>query len=47
MKEILKGGISVLSTDFSQMGRTAASFINGEAFRQEANPFKFILRSSM
>ena len=47
MKEILKGGISVLSTDCSQMGRTAASFINGEIFRQEANPSKFILRSSM
>jgi DNA-binding LacI/PurR family transcriptional regulator len=47
MKEILKGGISVLTTDFNQMGFTAASFINGEPFRQEANPFKFILRSSL
>jgi len=45
MKEILKGGISVLSTDFIRMGSTAASFINGESFSQEANPFRFILRS--
>ena len=47
MKEILKGGISVLSTDFNQMGWRAASFINGETFSQEANPFRFIRRSSM
>lgn len=47
MKEILKGGISVLTTDFKQMGLTAASFINGEPFRQEVNPFRFILRSSL
>lgn len=47
MKEILKGGISVLSTDFRQMGIQVASFINGEAFCQYANPFNFILRSSV
>jgi len=47
MKEILKGGISVLSTDFNQMGFRVASFINGEVFQQEVNPFNFILRSSM
>lgn len=47
MKEILKGGISVLSTDFNQMGFTAASFINGEPFCQQANTFRFILRNSM
>jgi DNA-binding LacI/PurR family transcriptional regulator len=47
MKEILKGGISVLSTDFNQMGKTAASFINGETFSQLANPFRFIVRSSL
>jgi len=47
MKEILKGGISVLSTDFSQMGLRVASFINGEVFTQESNPFRFILRSSL
>lgn len=47
MKEILSGGISVLSTDFEQMGRRAASFINGEAFVQEANPFRFVVRKSI
>lgn len=47
MKEILHGGISVLSTDFIQMGTVAASFINGEPFRQQANPFRLNLRSSI
>ncbi len=47
MKEILHGGISVLSTDFMQMGIMAASFINGEPFSQESNPFRFILRNSI
>lgn len=47
MKEILKGGISVLSTDFKQMGFTVASFINGSPFVRQANPFRFILRSSV
>lgn len=47
MKEILSGGISVLSTDFRKMGITTASFINGESFRQAPNPFYLILRSSV
>ncbi len=47
MKEILSGGISVLSTDFRRMGSTSAAYINGESFRQEANPFYIILRSSI
>lgn len=47
MKELLKGGISVLSTDFKQMGLMAASFINGEPFRQDANPFLLISRNSV
>jgi DNA-binding transcriptional regulator YhcF (GntR family) len=47
MKEILHGGISVLSTDFRNMGMIVASFINGEPFRQEPNPFRFILRNSI
>ena len=47
MKEILKGGISVLSTDFKQMGLKVASFINGESFSQQTNTFRFILRSSV
>jgi len=47
MKEILHGGISVLSTDFRQMGKMVASFINGEAFKQEVNSFQLILRNSL
>jgi DNA-binding LacI/PurR family transcriptional regulator len=47
MKEILKGGISVLSTDFKQMGLTVASFINGGSFSQQTNTFCFILRNSV
>jgi DNA-binding LacI/PurR family transcriptional regulator len=47
MKEILAGGISVLSTDFEKMGKTAASFINGNVFRQESNPFHFLIRNSI
>ena len=47
MKEILKGGISVLTTDFRHMGHQVASFINGQPFMQQPNPFKFILRGSL
>jgi DNA-binding transcriptional regulator YhcF (GntR family) len=47
MKEILAGGISVLTTDFIQMGTKAAAFINGQPFCKEANPSRFILRSSL
>jgi DNA-binding LacI/PurR family transcriptional regulator len=47
MKEILAGGISVLSTDFKHMGNVAASFMNGAAFEQLSNPSKFILRNSI
>lgn len=47
LKEILHGGISVLSTDFRQMGKMVASFINGETFSQEANSFQLILRNSI
>ena len=47
MKEILQGGISVLSTDFKQMGRQTAAFINGGSFKQEANPSRLILRNSI
>ncbi len=47
MKEILAGGISVLSTDFKNMGTVLASFINGAPFEQHANPSHFILRNSI
>ncbi len=47
MKEILAGGISVLSTNFEHMGNVVASFINGAPFEQLVNPSKFILRNSI
>lgn len=47
MKEILHGGISVLTTDFVRMGEKVASFINGATFTQEANDFRMILRKSL
>jgi len=47
MKEILHGGISVLTTDFTRMGEKVASFINGATFTQEANDFRLILRKSL
>ncbi len=47
MKEILAGGISVLSTDFKNMGTLVVSFINGAPFEQYSNPSQFILRNSI
>jgi DNA-binding transcriptional regulator YhcF (GntR family) len=46
VKEILSGGISVLSTDFKQMGKTAAEMISGEKTGLCANPFFLIDRGS-
>ena len=47
MKEILAGGISVLTTDFKYMGTVVASFINGAPFENRVNPSQFILRKSI
>jgi DNA-binding LacI/PurR family transcriptional regulator len=46
MKRILAGGISVLSTDFYQLGQTAAEMVKGSIKGQIANPFQLIERSS-
>lgn len=46
MKELLAGGISVLSTDFVQMGKTAANLVKGTVEGQIANPFRLIERNS-
>ena len=46
MKELLAGGISVLSTDFEQMGITAAKLVKGEIEGKIANPFRLIFRNS-
>lgn len=46
IKEVLCNGISVMSTDFKQMGMTAAKIVKGEAKGQIRNPFQLIRRSS-
>jgi len=47
MKEILHGGISVLTTDFKQMGIKVASFINGAPYSRKPNISRLILRNSI
>ncbi len=46
MKELLSGGISVLSTDFELMGKTAAEMVMGKISGKIANPFRLIYRNS-
>lgn len=46
-KEILAGGISVLSTDFVQMGETMAEMVQTFSRKKIKNPFKLILRHSV
>lgn len=46
-KEILAGGISVLSTDFERMGAEVADMIQTCSRRKVKNPFSLILRSSL
>lgn len=46
-KEILAGGISVLSTDFEKMGSTVAEMIRHNQKVKIKNPFTFIKRKSV
>jgi DNA-binding transcriptional regulator YhcF (GntR family) len=47
LKEILAGGISVISTDFKKMGETAADMIKEKIVSKTANPYLFIPRKSL
>jgi hypothetical protein len=47
LKEILIGGISVLSTDHAKMGETAARLILENKQEKLRNPFTLILRKSL
>jgi len=47
MKEILKGGITVISTNFAQMGRTAGQLIAQRATDRVANPGGLHLRQTL
>lgn len=47
LKEILAGGITTLSTDFTLMGRTMASLIDSKKIETIENPFNLNLRKSL
>ena len=47
MKKFIYKGISVISTDFKALGKTAAEFINMNKKIQSYIPTKLILRESL
>jgi DNA-binding transcriptional regulator YhcF (GntR family) len=47
LKEVLAGGITVISTDFKKMGETAARLIHNKNKIKLANPCSLILRKSL
>ncbi|SFF20840.1 GntR family transcriptional regulator [Spirosoma endophyticum] len=47
LKEVLLDGITVMSTDFDRMGRTAANLIRTNECRHLENPFRLITRNSL
>lgn len=47
LKEILAGGITTLSTDFTQMGKTMASLIEQRSIHAVENPWKLTIRKSL
>lgn len=47
MLEVIENGISVISTDFKQMGKLAAEYINTRSKIQTYVPTKLILRGSL
>jgi DNA-binding transcriptional regulator YhcF (GntR family) len=47
MKEILEGGITVISTDFEQMGKSISNIVNEKLSVQIANPSQLIRRKSL
>ncbi|MBK8506259.1 MAG: GntR family transcriptional regulator [Saprospiraceae bacterium] len=47
LKEILLNGITVISTDFEQLGKTVGELILWNRKEQVANPFRLILRQSL
>lgn len=47
LKELLLDGITVMSTDFAGMGRTAAELILGNTPRHIENPFRLVIRKSL
>lgn len=47
LKEILREGITVVSTDFENLGRQAADLVLGKERKSVANPFYVIARNSL
>jgi len=47
LKEILDGGISVISTDFRKMGESSANMIKNKIFEKVKNPHLLITRNSL
>ncbi len=47
LKEILEGGITVISTDFTKMGVRVAELIQSNELANERNPSKIIIRKSL
>ena len=47
LKEILLDGITVISTDFAQMGKTAAQLILDNSCQHIENPFHLVVRNSL
>jgi len=47
LKKIILNGITTISTDFEQMGQTAAQLIMDHSFEKIRNPFKLTLRESL
>jgi DNA-binding LacI/PurR family transcriptional regulator len=47
VKEILEGGITTISTNHDEIGRTAAEMILSGNFRRIKSPFEFIKRKSL
>lgn len=47
MKEILEGGVTVISTEFEQMGKTAGKFVTHKIKGKIANPSRLIKRKSL
>jgi DNA-binding transcriptional regulator YhcF (GntR family) len=47
LKEILLDGITIISTDFAKLGKTAAEMILSNKKKHVANPFRLVVRNSL
>lgn len=47
LNEILCGGLTTISTDFTQMGKTVVELISSKEIRIVRNPYKMILRNTL